>query len=113
MKVREKDSPTSISNKLDKPTYVAEVLTVWKFRILREASGTSGEKALMNGVVNFSVLDGWWLEGYREGAGWALTEKRTYQNQEHQDQLDASNGRVGVFNQISTPETRRRASCIS
>ena len=55
-----------------------------------EASGTSGEKALMNGVVNFSVLDGWWLEGYREGAGWALTEKRTYQNQEHQDQLDAA-----------------------
>ena len=55
-----------------------------------EASGTSGEKALMNGVVIFSVLDGWWLEGYREGAGWALTEKRTYQNQEHQDQLDAA-----------------------
>ena len=55
-----------------------------------EASGTSGEKALMNGVVNFSVLDGWWLEGYREGAGWALTEKRTYQNQEDQDQLDAA-----------------------
>ena len=55
-----------------------------------EASGTSGEKALMNGVLNFSVLDGWWLEGYREGAGWALTEKRTYQNQEHQDQLDAA-----------------------
>lgn len=55
-----------------------------------EASGTSGEKALMNGVVNFSVLDGWWLEGYREGAGWALTEKRTYQNREHQDQLDAA-----------------------
>lgn len=55
-----------------------------------EASGTSGEKALMNGVINFSVLDGWWLEGYREGAGWALPEKRTYQNQEHQDRLDAS-----------------------
>lgn len=55
-----------------------------------EASGTSGEKALMNGVVNFSVLDGWWLEGYREGAGWALTEKRTYQNQDQQDQLDAA-----------------------
>ncbi|MGM9634253.1 MAG: alpha-glucan family phosphorylase [Alloprevotella sp.] len=55
-----------------------------------EASGTSGEKALMNGVVNFSVLDGWWYEGYREGAGWALTDKRTYQNQEHQDKLDAS-----------------------
>ena len=55
-----------------------------------EASGTSGEKALMNGVVNLSVKDGWWLEGYREGAGWALTEKRTYQNQEHQDALDAA-----------------------
>ncbi len=55
-----------------------------------EASGTSGEKALMNGVVNLSVLDGWWYEGYREGAGWALTEKRTYQDQGHQDQLDAA-----------------------
>ena len=55
-----------------------------------EASGTSGEKAEMNGVVNLSVLDGWWLEGYSEGAGWALTEKRTYQNQGHQDQLDAA-----------------------
>ena len=55
-----------------------------------EASGTSGEKALMNGVVNLSVLDGWWYEGYREGAGWALTDKRTYQNQAHQDQLDAA-----------------------
>ena len=55
-----------------------------------EASGTSGEKALMNGVVNLSVLDGWWLEGYREGAGWALTEKRTYENQTYQDQLDAA-----------------------
>lgn len=55
-----------------------------------EASGTSGEKALMNGVLNFSVLDGWWYEGYREKAGWALTDKRTYENQDHQDQLDAA-----------------------
>jgi starch phosphorylase len=55
-----------------------------------EASGTSGEKAEMNGVVNLSVKDGWWLEGYREGAGWALTEKRTYQNQDYQDRLDAA-----------------------
>jgi alpha-glucan phosphorylase len=55
-----------------------------------EASGTSGEKAEMNGVVNLSVLDGWWVEGYREGAGWALPEKRTYQNQEYQDKLDAA-----------------------
>ena len=55
-----------------------------------EASGTSGEKAQMNGVLNFSVLDGWWLEGYVKGAGWALTEKRTYETQEYQDQLDAA-----------------------
>lgn len=55
-----------------------------------EASGTSGEKAAMNGVVNFSVLDGWWYEGYRENAGWMLTDKRTYQNQSYQDELDAA-----------------------
>ena len=55
-----------------------------------EASGTSGEKAIMNGIMNFSVLDGWWLEGYVKGAGWALTEKRTYDFQPYQDQLDAA-----------------------
>ena len=57
-----------------------------------EASGTSGEKAEMNGVLNFSVLDGWWYEGYRfnEQAGWALTDKRTYTDQGQQDKLDAA-----------------------
>ena len=55
-----------------------------------EASGTSGEKAEMNGVLNFSVLDGWWYEGYKAGAGWALTDKRTYENQQYQDELDAA-----------------------
>ncbi len=55
-----------------------------------EASGTSGEKAEMNGVVNLSVLDGWWVEGYRKGAGWALKQERTYENQGYQDQLDAT-----------------------
>ena len=57
-----------------------------------EASGTSGEKAEMNGVLNFSVLDGWWYEGYRfdEKAGWALTDKRTFQDQAQQDKLDAA-----------------------
>ena len=55
-----------------------------------EASGTSGEKAEMNGLLNFSVLDGWWYEGYREGAGWALTDKRTYADQSQQDKLDAA-----------------------
>ena len=56
----------------------------------QEASGTSGEKAEMNGVLNLSVLDGWWYEGYKEGAGWALTDKKTYDNQSFQDELDAS-----------------------
>lgn len=55
-----------------------------------EASGTSGEKAEMNGLLNFSVLDGWWYEGYREGAGWALTAKRTYTDQAQQDKLDSA-----------------------
>ena len=55
-----------------------------------EASGTSGEKAEMNGVLNFSVLDVWWYEGYKKGAGWALTEEITYQDTNQQDQLDAA-----------------------
>ena len=55
-----------------------------------EASGTSGEKAEMNGVLNFSVLDGWWYEGYRKNAGWALTDEITYQDTNQQDQLDAA-----------------------
>ncbi len=55
-----------------------------------EASGTSGEKAEMNGVLNFSVLDGWWYEGYKEGAGWALTDKNTFTDPGQQDQLDAA-----------------------
>ena len=55
-----------------------------------EASGTSGEKAAMNGVMHFSVLDGWWVEGYREGAGWALPQARTYDDQSYQNELDAA-----------------------
>ena len=65
-----------------------------------EASGTSGEKAEMNGVLNFSVLDGWWYEGYKEGAGWALTAKRTFQEQSNQDQLDAATIYAMLENEI-------------
>ena len=54
-----------------------------------EASGTSGEKAVMNGTLHFSVLDGWWVEGYRAFAGWALPQKRTFTNQSLQDDIDA------------------------
>ncbi len=65
-----------------------------------EASGTSGEKAVMNGVLNFSVLDGWWAEGYRKGAGWAIQEQRTYQNQHYQDELDAETLYNTIENEI-------------
>jgi len=56
---------------------------------LQEASGTSGQKACLNGVLNLSVMDGWWYEGYREGAGWALPAEKVYENQTFQDELDA------------------------
>ncbi len=54
-----------------------------------EASGTSGEKGVMNGTLHFSVLDGWWVEGYKKDAGWALPLEKTFDNQELQDELDA------------------------
>ena len=54
-----------------------------------EASGTSGEKGVMNGTLHFSVLDGWWVEGYRKNAGWALSAERSYDVQDFQDELDA------------------------
>ncbi len=54
-----------------------------------EASGTSGEKCVMNGVLQFSVLDGWWVEGYKKGAGWMLPMERTFADQHYQDELDA------------------------
>lgn len=54
-----------------------------------EASGTSGMKAVLNGGLNFSVLDGWWSEGYRPEAGWAIQEESTYDSNQLQDELDA------------------------
>jgi glycogen phosphorylase/synthase len=71
--------------------YLVSGVDIWLNTPTRplEASGTSGEKAVMNGVVNFSVLDGWWAEGYRPDAGWALNEHSTYDNSRFQDALDA------------------------
>jgi glycogen phosphorylase/synthase len=71
--------------------YLIRGVDVWLNTPTRpmEASGTSGEKAVMNGVVNFSVLDGWWAEGYRKDAGWALSENPTYEDHQFQDELDA------------------------
>ena len=55
-----------------------------------EASGTSGQKALLNGVINFSVLDGWWCEGYIKGAGFAIAQERSYSDQHLQNMFDAT-----------------------
>ncbi len=66
-----------------------------------EASGTSGEKASMNGVMHFSVLDGWWVEGYREGAGWALPQERSYDDQRYQNELDAATIYTTIENEIA------------
>jgi glucan phosphorylase len=55
---------------------------------LKEASGTSGQKAAMNGVLNLSVLDGWWAEGYVPDAGWGIKEEATYADEKFQDDLD-------------------------
>jgi phosphorylase/glycogen(starch) synthase len=66
-----------------------------------EASGTSGEKAVLNGVLHFSVMDGWWVEGFKEGAGWALPQEITYENQDYQDQLDAETIYSTIENEIA------------
>ena len=66
-----------------------------------EASGTSGEKAAMNGVMHFSVLDGWWIEGYQKDAGWALPMERTYEDQNFQDELDAATIYTIIENEIA------------
>lgn len=72
--------------------YLVQGVDIWMNNPTRplEASGTSGEKAAMNGVMHFSVLDGWWVEGYRKDAGWALPQERTYDDQNYQDELDAA-----------------------
>lgn len=54
-----------------------------------EASGTSGQKAALNGVLNFSVLDGWWCEGYNGVNGWSIGEERDYKNLDEQDDADS------------------------
>jgi phosphorylase/glycogen(starch) synthase len=78
-----------------------------------EASGTSGMKAVMNGALHFSVLDGWWVEGYKEGAGWALPQERTYAQQEFQDELDAEMLYTLIENEITSAFYARNAEDVS
>lgn len=75
---------------IDMAKYLVRGVDIWLNTPTRplEASGTSGEKAVMNGTLHFSVLDGWWVEGYHAFAGWALPKKRTFANQDLQDDID-------------------------
>ena len=93
---------------------------VWLNNPMRplEASGTSGEKASMNGVMHFSVLDGWWVEGYKEGAGWALPQEKTYDDNFYQNELDSATIYTIIENEIAPtyydkdPATGRSATWI-
>jgi phosphorylase/glycogen(starch) synthase len=76
---------------MDLASHLVSGVDVWLNTPTRplEASGTSGEKAVMNGVLHFSVLDGWWAEGYTKDAGWQLPEEQSYEDGNMQDELDA------------------------
>lgn len=71
--------------------YLVSGVDVWLNNPRRplEASGTSGEKAGVNGVINFSILDGWWFEGYDGNNGWAIGDDTEYTNYELQDNADS------------------------
>lgn len=71
--------------------YLVSGVDVWLNNPRRpmEASGTSGEKASVNGVVNCSVLDGWWAEGYNTKNGWAIGTDAEYDSYEEQDMADS------------------------
>ena len=72
--------------------YLVQGVDIWMNTPRRpnEASGTSGMKAAMNGVLNFSVLDGWWREGYNGNNGWAIGNDREIENIDQQDAADAA-----------------------
>jgi len=71
--------------------YLIQGVDVWMNtpRPPNEASGTSGQKAAMNGVINFSVLDGWWREGFNGSNGWAIGDDQEYDTSEQRDAADA------------------------
>ena len=71
--------------------YLISGVDVWLNNPRRpmEASGTSGQKASVNGVINFSVLDGWWAEGYTQNNGWTIGSNQEYDSYEAQDQADS------------------------
>ena len=95
--------------------YLVQGVDVWMNNPTRpqEASGTSGEKASMNGVMHFSVLDGWWVEGYRPGAGWALPMESTYDDPNYQDELDAATIYATIENEIAPAFYKADANGLS
>jgi len=78
-----------------------------------EASGTSGMKATLNGTMNLSVLDGWWAEGFRPDAGWALSEERAYKNQDVQNELDAATIYAMLENELIPQYYERNVDGVS
>ena len=71
--------------------YLVSGVDVWLNTPRRpmEASGTSGQKASVNGVINFSVLDGWWAEGYDQTNGWSIGTNQEYSSYQEQDVADS------------------------
>ncbi len=92
--------------------YLIQGVDVWLNTPRRphEASGTSGMKAAMNGVLNFSVLDGWWREGYNGKNGWAIGDEREFENPDQQDQADAESLYDILENQIIPLYYQERSS---
>ncbi|TAK14539.1 MAG: alpha-glucan family phosphorylase [Anaerolineae bacterium] len=82
--------------------YLVQGVDVWLNTPRRpnEASGTSGEKAALNGVLNFSILDGWWREGYNGQNGWAIGEDKDYDDHALQDKEDAASLYATLENEI-------------
>jgi starch phosphorylase len=72
--------------------YLVQGVDVWMNTPRRpnEASGTSGQKAALNGVINFSILDGWWREGFNGSNGWAIGDEQDRETNELQDEADAA-----------------------
>ena len=84
--------------------YLISGVDVWLNNPRRpmEASGTSGEKASVNGVINFSVLDGWWCEGYTGTNGWTIGTNASYNSYEEQDKADSNSLYHTLENKIIT-----------
>ena len=82
--------------------YMVSGVDVWLNNPRRpmEASGTSGQKASVNGVVNFSVLDGWWAEGYNQKNGWSIGTNKEYSSYEEQDRADSDSIYYTLENKI-------------